>query len=162
MGTRSDIIVKLSDGSWKRIYCHWDGYLDHNGEILFRHYNSQERAETLVEPGDLSSLRENCEKPEGHTFDTPAEGYCVYYGRDRGESNAAGRTGQSMEAVWPPDGSWTEYAYVWDGAKWSVADPDCKKQTLFPLSEALEKYEKGENLVKSYVKVPGGVLAKRT
>lgn len=69
MGTRSDIIVRRTDGSWKRIYCHWDGYLEHNGKILFEHYNSQELAEALVAPGDLSSLGEIV--GEKHPFDAP-------------------------------------------------------------------------------------------
>lgn len=90
MGTRSDIIVKLANGQWKRIYCHWDGYLSHNGKILFKHYNSQERAEALVEHGDLSILGKQCSKPEGHSYATPVKGYCVYYGRDRGETETMG------------------------------------------------------------------------
>ena len=30
MGTRSSIAIKTEDGI-KAIYCHWDGYVDHNG-----------------------------------------------------------------------------------------------------------------------------------
>lgn len=69
MGTRSDIIVHLADGTWKRIYCHWDGYLSHNGRILFESYNTQKKAEALVAPGDLSSLDDKCTKPKGHSYE---------------------------------------------------------------------------------------------
>ncbi len=47
MGTRSDIIVNRTDGKWARIYCHWDGYIEHKGKILFENYSSQEKAEAL-------------------------------------------------------------------------------------------------------------------
>lgn len=40
MGTRSSITVKMTDGSFKSVYCHFDGYLDHNGKMLAGHYNS--------------------------------------------------------------------------------------------------------------------------
>ena len=162
MGTRSDIIVKLSNGTWKRIYCHWDGYLSHNGQILLEHYNTQEKAEALVLPGDLSSLAESCEKPDGHTFNAPVKGHCVYYGRDRGEKNAAGWTGDSALAVWPPKDTWTEFTYVWDGSAWGVADPDDREnKTVIPLDYALKAAARGENPIKSYVKSPMGILAKR-
>jgi hypothetical protein len=39
MGTRSRIGVMHGDNV-KSVYCHWDGYLEHNGEILLKHYDS--------------------------------------------------------------------------------------------------------------------------
>jgi hypothetical protein len=39
MGTRSRIGVMHGD-KVKSIYCHWDGYLEHNGAILQEHYDS--------------------------------------------------------------------------------------------------------------------------
>jgi hypothetical protein len=136
MGTRSDIIVQLGNGTWKRIYCHWDGYLAHNGRILFDHYTSQKQAEQLVAPGDMSSLEKDCSKPKGHSFDKRVKGYCVYYGRDRGEKDVAGTTGDTLQAVWPED-SGTEFTYVWKDGKWWVGDPDEGTQTLIDLGDAL-------------------------
>ena len=161
MGTRSDIIVKLANGQWKRIYCHWDGYLSHNGKILFEHYNSQKKAEALVKHGDLSSLDEKCSKPHGHSFDFRVNGYCVYYGRDRGEKNTEGHTGASLESVWPSADTWTEFTYIWDGEKWFVSDPD-NKANVFPLNAALEAAEAGGSPIKSFIKSPLGTLGKRT
>ena len=86
MGTRSRIGVMHGD-KCKSIYCHWDGYLDHNGKILQEHYNSA-KANHLVALGDISSLRKNVVVPDGveHTFENPADGITVFYGRDRKES----------------------------------------------------------------------------
>ena len=46
MGTRSRIAV-MHGPIAKSIYCHWDGYLEHNGAILQEHYDSS-KANHLV------------------------------------------------------------------------------------------------------------------
>jgi hypothetical protein len=71
MATRSRIAIEKQDGTVDSIYCHWDGYLSHNGKILFNHYDN-EKLEKLIGLGDISTLGESTE-------DTVA--YC----RDRGE-----------------------------------------------------------------------------
>lgn len=150
MGTRSDIIVQRSDGSYKRVYCHWDGYLEGVGATLQEHYNSQERAEAVVEPGDMSSLMEACDGAPGHTFKTPVEGQTIYYGRDRGEPDTDGLIGASLIEVWPPEDTWTEFTYVWQDGKWWTADADEGSQALHLLADAL----KGEDRPTPLIKVP--------
>ena len=128
MGTRSYIAVKLSDGRWKCVYCHWDGYPSWNGKILYNHYNSQELAEALVAPGDMSSLDKKCDKPEGHTYDTPAKDYTVYYRRDRGyyrrdrgETESDGVIGNSLEEVLSLHRTAGAcFIYVWENGVWYV------------------------------------------
>ena len=138
MSTRSDIIVHRADGSWKRIYCHFDGYLSGVGAILLQHYNSQERADLLVEPGNLSSLAPKCDKPKGHSFETRKKGYCVYYGRDRGDTVVvAGDVGATLEEVWPGKDSWTEYTYVFDDGVWFLADKSDKCKKMDKLGDLL-------------------------
>lgn len=161
MGTRSDIIVQKSDGTWKRIYCHWDGYLSHNGKILFENYTSQKEVEALVENGDMSSLGEKCSKPEGHTFDNPVKGYCVYYGRDRGEKDCDGTVGETIHAVWPEADSWTEFTYIWvmdqdgKGGKWWVGNPDEGTQSIIDLGDALTGKKPITPLIKAFGMVIG-------
>lgn len=97
-----------------------------------------ELAEAVVKPGDMSSLDEKCSKPKGHTFDKPVKGYSIYYGRDRGEKNVAGKVGDSLAAVWPGSETGTEYTYVWrQGKGWFVGDADEGEQTLQPLADVL-------------------------
>jgi hypothetical protein len=152
MGTRSDIIVQRKDGTWARIYCHWDGYLEHNGVILLEHYNTQELAEAVVAPGDMSSLKEKCDKPAGHSYDHQVEGHTVYYGRDRGETNVGPRVGDSLPAVWPGSDTGTEYTYVWKtDSGWWVGDADEGSETLVPLKQAIEgKVEPPKPNVKAF------------
>ena len=85
MGTRSHIGVMHGDVC-KSVYCHWDGYLEHNGRILLDHYDSA-KANRLVKFGDMSVLKPEIVIPEGveHSFDSPAQDITVFYGRDRGE-----------------------------------------------------------------------------
>jgi len=149
MGTRSDIIVHGADGKWRRIYCHWDGYLSHNGQILFDHYTSQAKAEQLVALGDLSSL--GPEIGVKHPFDRPSSSdekaykafekkygkMCTAYGRDRGEKDTAATVGDTLQAVWPEADTWTEFTYVWDDGRWWVGDPDKGTQTMIDLGDAL-------------------------
>ena len=72
MATRSLIGIKLEDNIVKTIYCHWDGYPEHNGKLLIDHYNSPAAITELMELGDLSSLAESPDQ-------------CKAYHRDRNE-----------------------------------------------------------------------------
>ena len=85
MATRSTIAVQHIDGTVSSVYCHWDGYLEHNGKILLENYNTIEKVEELISLGDISSLRQSTECPVGHHFNNPLSGFTVFYGRDRGE-----------------------------------------------------------------------------
>lgn len=56
MATRSTIGIRHEDGSVTKIYCHWDGYIEHNGGILQKYYNTAEKIEPLLALGNLSVL----------------------------------------------------------------------------------------------------------
>lgn len=155
MGTRSDIIVKLADGNFTRVYCHWDGHPETNGRTLIEHHNSQQLAERIVAPGDLSALREKSggtKKIRGHTFDKPKSDYSIYYGRDRGEKGTERKVFDNLSAAWPGDDCGTEYTYVWNGETWLVGDPDEGTQSLVPLADVLA----GKVTIHSAVKAFGG------
>ena len=87
MATRSRIAIEDQTGKVRSIYCHWDGYPSNNGRILLEHFQTQEKVESLIELGSISSLNKNVEIPEGvtHSFDNPADDVVVAYHRDRAE-----------------------------------------------------------------------------
>ena len=85
MATRSTIAMEFADGTVQQIYCHWDGYLEHNGQILQTHYLDPFKVRALIDGGAVSSLAPSIEKPVGHSFDKSVDGYTVFYARDRGE-----------------------------------------------------------------------------
>ena len=66
MGTRSTIAIEFADQSVSQIYCHWDGYLDNNGQILRDNYTDPFKVRELIDLGDFSSLRDTvAETKEG-------------------------------------------------------------------------------------------------
>jgi len=62
MGTRSTIAIEFADASVSQVYCHWDGYLEHNGELLATCYTDPFKVRDLIDLGDFSSLRETVEE----------------------------------------------------------------------------------------------------
>ena len=87
MSTNSYVAVKTERGPYKAIYCHSDGYFDYMYPMLDTWYNSQERAEALVNLGDASFIAKRLvpSQGSGHSFDHPEKDVCVFYHRDRGE-----------------------------------------------------------------------------
>lgn len=87
MATRSTIIQRLKNGKYKSIYCHFDGYLSNNGEVLLSHYKNVRKVSKLMSLGNLSSLAKEVEAPEGgvHSYDKPYKDVTVAYCRDRNE-----------------------------------------------------------------------------
>ena len=150
MGTRSRIGVMHGDNV-KSIYCHWDGYLSFNGQILQEHYDSA-KANNLVALGDLSSLRANIgEKHAFSKFELPAEeveafealteNWCTFYGRDRGEKDTEWKVATTFDQFLEQcDLSGAEYYYIMRDGVWFCGDmyestPLSKKLTV--LAEAL-------------------------
>jgi hypothetical protein len=62
MATRSTIALEFADGTVQAVYCHWDGYLGNNGQILLKHYSDPFKLRDLIDLGGFSSL---CESVEG-------------------------------------------------------------------------------------------------
>jgi hypothetical protein len=141
MGTRSRIGVMHGD-KCKSVYCHWDGYLGHNGKILQESFDSA-KANHLVALGDVSSLRRNVEIPEGveHTYDAPVDGITIFYGRDRGETGADFAVDHDFESFMKRvDDSGAEYYYIMKDGVWYCGDNYGSGEMsgkLVPLSEAL-------------------------
>lgn len=84
MSTHAKIYAKLGP-KIHVIYLHNCDFPGHTFSTLLDHYNTEEKITALVELGDLSSLGESTDKPEGHSFANQIDGYCVSYHRDRGE-----------------------------------------------------------------------------
>ena len=129
MSTRSSIAIKTADGI-KSIYCHWDGYVDHNGRILKEFYSDDAKLDQLMELGDLSSLRQEIGEVQdfdGKYSDNPElpmfENWCMAYGRDRGETGCEAKVHEDVQDwVEYRAGGWCEYFYLWDGRDWLVSN----------------------------------------
>ena len=123
MATRSTIALEFADGTIGKVYCHWDGYLSNNGQILQEHWTDPFKLQHLIELGDLSSL--SSEIGEKHEFDNPGkygtpeyeayraqtEHMCLFYGRDRGESDVAPRYYKDFED-YKQNAQFEEFNYI--------------------------------------------------
>ena len=117
MATRSYIGVRNTDASVDYIYCHFDGYPDHNGKILTEHYADMDKVNALMKLGDLSVLGEQIGGK--HDFNKRTRGWCLAYGRDRGESNVSVKTGDYKELINDQN---VDYVYIFDGDYWECFD----------------------------------------
>ena len=148
MGTRSRIGVMHGDNV-KSIYCHWDGYLGYNGQILQNHYDSA-KANHLVALGDMSSLRADIGEKHAFSKHDPVtniehrehnEDWCTFYGRDRGEKDTEWQVATTFDEFLDQCGkSGVEYYYIMKDGVWYCGDmyestPLSKKLTV--LAEAL-------------------------
>jgi hypothetical protein len=68
MGTRSTIALEFADSTVEQVYCHWDGYLEHNGAILTQHYMDPFKVKELLALGAMSSLCETVEETKGGAY----------------------------------------------------------------------------------------------
>jgi len=123
----------------KAIYCHWDGYLAHNGAILNEHYSNSPKVNNLIALGDLSSLRPeigvqhafsslDVPKEEQEAYDKEHGNSCTFYTRDRGEDAPYKHFESAKAALEYYEGSWCEYFYLFrydadlESGKWFFKD----------------------------------------
>jgi hypothetical protein len=134
MATRSNIGIVNGDGSVTAIYCHWDGYPEHVGNLLLNHYTDFDIVCELMDLGDLSSLNKNlyCDD-NNHSFENPAPGVCVAYGRDRGEKGVESRVFDNIiEFEKFADRTGADYQYLFNDGKWQYRKYNGKWSELTP------------------------------
>ena len=138
MSTRS-VIGKLIDGAIiKAIHCHWDGYPEHNGDLLVNHYKDEAKIDALLELGDLSSLG-----PEiGQRIDfndrplvfESQRTQCVAYGRDRKERGTEANVYPNLQYILHHYSD-VEYVYIWNGSTWACYNHKGKMYDLTQFKE---------------------------
>ena len=127
MGTRSRVAVMHGDVC-KSVYCHFDGYLDYTGRILFEHYDST-RANALIARGDNSGVKESLEE--------------MNFYADREQEQAEWQVAHSFEEFLDQvEGCCGEYYYVMRDGVWYAGcvydTAGLVKNGLVPLAQALE------------------------
>ena len=147
MGTRSTIALEFADGTVEQVYCHWDGYLEHNGQILLKHYSNPFVLRDLIDLGDISSLKPTIGTKHafshfGTTLDQTAYDHLygemtTFYGRDRGETGADKKSFVDFQDYLAHH-QYEEYDYILRSvggeAVWFVAD---HSNDFKPLLQAL-------------------------
>ena len=144
MGTRSTIALEFADGTVEQVYCHWDGYLEHNGQILLKHYSNPFILRDLIDLGDISSLKSTIgtkhafsqfelRAEEVAEYKVLTENMTTFYGRDRGETGVSAKKFASYED-YMLNHQYEEYDYILRNingvATWFVSDHDGVYVTL--------------------------------
>ena len=125
MSTRSLIGIQTENGI-EAVYCHWDGQPDHHLPILTGHYATDAAVARLLALGDLSIL--GPERGRKHDFRTHSEnpkakGWCLAYGRDRGDKKTARETYASEEKFLDrAHERWADYVYLFRDGRWLYRD----------------------------------------
>ena len=144
MGTRSTIALEFADKSVEQVYCHWDGYLAHNGQILLKHYSNPFILRDLIDLGDVSSLKSTIgtkhafshfelRAEEVAEYKVLTENMTTFYGRDRGEDGVSAKKFKDYED-YVANHQYEEYDYILRNdngvAVWFVCDHDGAYVTL--------------------------------
>lgn len=127
MSTRSRIGIINEDGSIQSIYCHWNGYYDYNGVVLYDDYQTIEKIKQLINLGSISYLASEIEPNDGdrHTFDHPCDNVVVAYHRDRREKGCSIQYSEDLEDFLELSyDSMAEYVYLYNQkeSEWITAD----------------------------------------
>lgn len=130
MGTRSRIGIEGKNGITS-IYCHWDGFPEHNGRILREHYTDEAKIEQMMKLGNLSSL--GSEIGTKHDFNQHTENECTFYGRDRGDKNMTARKHIDFEAFMDYR---EDYNYLFRNGKWECYNYDKEPVDLYKQVDA--------------------------
>ena len=134
MATRSIIAIRHPNNSIKAIYCHNGGGIEHNGETLFKYYNTKEKVVNLISLGYLSSLWETLN-------DT-----CAYH-RDCNQAFEIDSYNNEKEFIKAESNRYTELYYLFDvnRNKWFVLN---KRDTLETIDKnGNHKYVKTDNWI---------------
>ncbi len=99
-----------ADGSIDSIYCHHDGYLSYNGDILVNHYQTEEKVRELISLCDISSLEKTVKKTECCSYNHNGEDTKVLHSANEEDFLKHGE----------------EYNYVFKNGKWHVTGYDLK------------------------------------
>lgn len=136
MSTRSNIAIERKNKTVEVVYCHLDGYLSYNGQILLDNYKDIDKINNLILKGDISSLGENIED-------------CNFYE----DENYSARFFKSLdEYLKQVDTLWIEYIYIFSESEgkwyyietndnWKFKKPVTKEQLKLLTQEEIKKSE---------------------
>ena len=137
MATRSTIAIQHADGSVDQIYAHWDGYLQGVGATLINYYQDRDKVQDLIAHGDVSIL--GAEIGVKQDFNTPTDGMCLFYARDRGEDGVQARPFSSV-ADYEANHQYEEFEYLFTADDvWSVFYNGDWHDLEFELQETTEE-----------------------
>lgn len=136
MSTRSNIAIERKNKTVEAVYCHWDGYLSNNGQILLDNYKDIDKINNLILKGDIGSLGENIEA-------------CDFYEDENYKASFFKSLDEYLKQV---DTLWIEYIYIFSESEgkwyyiethdnWKFKKPVTKEQLKLLTQEEIKKSE---------------------
>lgn len=136
MSTRSNIAIERKNKTVEVVYCHFDGYLSNNGQILLDNYKDIDKINNLISKGDISSLGENIED-------------CNFYEDENYSASFFKSLDEYLKQV---DPLWTDYIYIFSESEgkwyyietndnWKFKKPVTKEQLKLLTQEEINKSE---------------------
>lgn len=146
MSTNSRIGMIKEDGTVESIYCHYDGYYEYNGVLLYSYYQDIDKIEKLIRLGSISCLQPKVEPAahEKHSFSEPQEDVVIAYHRDCGEKLCKIQHNSSVQELFnETKGMALEYIYLYDerNGEWLIMNHYSKENCLTSLEEKLKELE---------------------
>ena len=123
MATRAVIAKEQPTGQIKASYLHYDGYPEHAGAILSKHYADDVSIDILLMHGDISCLGERIGiKIDFSDFKLLHESkQCRFYHRDRNEKLVLEVLDEQCELEsYGKDDCMAEYIYLFREGEWYV------------------------------------------
>ena len=175
MSTRSKIGILRKDGTVDHIYCHWDGYPEHNGCLLFNEYNNINKINELIKNGDMSLLNEHIypDPTKPHNFGLTEErqdDVCLFYNRDRDEDwkHTCPRTSKDIHRfIDECRMSDCEYAYLFDenNSNWIFSPIPYERETPMVFTDLKSElinnnFEMNDSMKEDYIIFDGIELMK--
>jgi hypothetical protein len=131
MSTRSHIGIVNADGTVSAVYCHWDGYPEHNGKVLLNSYMAEDKVRALIALGDVSVLDDDIGEKHDFDGDRP-KGMSTFYGRDREEPWNDVKPGTYKDVEEFLSKCQEDYTYLYDKGEWMFRS---WKRELEPLTQ---------------------------
>ena len=129
MGTRSTIAIEFADGTVQQVYCHWDGYLAHNGKILAAHYMDPFKVKALLALGGFSSLEGTVELTALQAYTQRGEELCINKYTDIHDYKLNGQDEEYDYILRPVNGIAVWFVRYYDTDGWITLAEAFQKQT---------------------------------
>lgn len=139
MATRSFIAYQdPTTKEYHSVYCHWDGYVGFNGQILEKAYNNLEVVQKLISKGDISTLY-NQREADGVLY-APLH---YHAWRDENWGDVKPKVTSDLKALFKlANNSWAEYLYVFTDGKWLYSNTLGRVNSLKSLTDEVESIDK--------------------
>lgn len=117
----------MPDHTVVSVYCHYEGYVSHNGKILVEHYQNRDDVQELIDGGSMSSLRtrgtwnhDTALRDENGEYIHDAAGHLMYENDREPQPQYHSERGEEVEVLHTSFDEFVngncgeEYAYLFD------------------------------------------------